>query len=71
MLRVHHTVGDGLSLMAAALRVMESMDGSELELGGSEVGAALAEGRRGEHRGAKKFSVGQVILTDARSFFEE
>lgn len=59
-LRVHHSIGDGMSLVAVGRSVLESATGGEVGLGGAGVGAALTASVKSAKRALSNFTAGQV-----------
>ncbi|CAM9173312.1 unnamed protein product [Ectocarpus fasciculatus] len=59
-LRVHHTLGDGMSMVAVGRSVLEAAGGGELgaSLGGSSAADAVV---KPANRGLSKFSAGEIL----------
>lgn len=63
ILRIHHTIGDGMSLVTVARSVLQSAanGGGEVGPGGTGVSEALATGERSGIKAASSFSFGEVM----------
>eukprot|EP00904_Undaria_pinnatifida_P005832 jgi/Undpi1/2379/HiC_scaffold_13.g05760.m1 len=60
-LRVHHTIGDGMSLVAVGRSVLESATGGAVGLGGGGIGAALTASVKSAKRALHNFTAGQIL----------
>lgn len=71
-LRVHHSIGDGMSLVAVGRSILEAATGGEVGLGSSGIGAASSSGIKAAGRGLSNFSIGKArVFLKYFSFFDD